>query len=127
MLSSRPFLSGEQNRIDCDSRHDQNLDLTLHFAATSPSSIPLPGHSKHADALQSMDLPDEEHPPSVLTESSLDPGDCGSTDYPHDLDDLDDHYHAALRRDDDWNYLNAKVIDDHASARGVPILMNQYR
>jgi hypothetical protein len=71
-----------------------------------------------------MDLTDEENPQSVLTECSLAPGDCGSTDAP---DDLDGHCREVLRREHDSDRLNAKVIDDHASAHGVPISMNQDR
>jgi hypothetical protein len=45
-----------------------------------------------------MDLTDEENPQSVLTECSLAPGDCGSTDAP---DDLDGHCREVLRREYD--------------------------
>jgi hypothetical protein len=49
VLSSRPFLFDEKNRIVCDSRHGQNLDSTPHFDAASSSLILPQSHSKHAD------------------------------------------------------------------------------
>jgi hypothetical protein len=71
-----------------------------------------------------MNLTDEANPQSVLTESSLAPRGCGSTDAP---DDLGGHCREVPRRKHDSDRLNAKVIDDHASAHGVPISMNQDR